>query len=182
MNAGPYAYSTEALHAPDGSLDVRIVLDGRARHLGGRRGAENELRRVADVPPEGALPVLLGSGLGTGLADVLARTSGPVAVVDAEEPVVRLTGLRDAWRDEPRLLWIDGSDADSALAALTRWQIRHGGLPFAPVLRSVLCPVASRNCTAILGDRLEVFPARSISGAGPATPKFRSSGPARACS
>jgi spore maturation protein CgeB len=134
VNTGPYPYSAEALHAPDGSLDVRIVVDGRVRHLGGRRGADNELRRVADVPLEGALPVLLGSGLGAGLADMLARTSGPVAVVDAEEPVVRLTGVRDTWRDEPRLLWIDGSDADSALTALTRWQLRHGGLPFAPVL------------------------------------------------
>ena len=134
MDAVSCGYTAEALRGDDGSLDVRILLDGRARHLGGRSGPGNELRRVAGVPAGGALPVLLGSGLGLGLEDVLARTSGPVAVVDVEDPIVRLTGAREKWRDEARLLWVDESDPDLALSILTRWQLRHGGLPFAPVL------------------------------------------------
>lgn len=127
-------YTAEALRGEDGSLDVRVVRDGRARHLGGRRGVDNELRRTADVPGEGVLPVLLGSGLGAGLADILARTSGPVAVVDAEGAVHDLTGVREKWRGEPRVIWLDEPDPAAVLAALTRWQLRHGGLPFAPVL------------------------------------------------
>jgi spore maturation protein CgeB len=168
-------YTAEALRGDDGSLDVRVLVDGRARHLGGRRGAENELRRVAAVPSDGALPVLLGSGLGAGLADVLSRTSGPVAVVDAEEPVVRLTGVRERWRDDGRLLWIDGSDAESALAILTRWQLRHGGLPFTPVLDPFYARLRP-ELYRVLADRLEV--SRKVDFWSRARyPKFRSQTP-----
>ena len=148
-------YTAEALRGDDGSLDVRIVSEGRARHLGGRRGAENELRRVAGVPSEGALPVLLGSGLGSGLADVLARTAGPVAVLDAEGAICGLTGVREKWRGDPRVLWVDGTDPETALAVLTRWQLDHGGLPFAPVLDPFYARLRPELYRA-LAERLEL--------------------------
>ena len=37
--ADAIAYTAELLRADDGSVDVRVLCDGRARHLGGRRGA-----------------------------------------------------------------------------------------------------------------------------------------------
>ena len=148
-------YTAEALRGDDGSLDVRIVSEGRARHLGGRRGAENELRRVAGVPSEGALPVLLGSGLGSGLADVLARTAGPVAVLDAEGAICGLTGVREKWRGDPRVLWVDEADPETALAMLTRWQLEHGGLPFAPVLDPFYARLRPKLYRA-LAERLEL--------------------------
>ena len=61
------------------------LIQARVQHLGGKRGAENELRRTADIPATGVLPVFLGSGLGVGLADTLAKVAGPVAVVDVDE-------------------------------------------------------------------------------------------------
>jgi spore maturation protein CgeB len=134
---------------------VRIVLDGRVRHLGGRRGAENELRRAADVPDDGALPVLLGSGLGAGLADILSRTAGPVAVVDAEGAVYALTGVREKWRGDPRVLWLDESDPETVLTTLTRWQLGHGGLPFAPVLDPFYARLRPELYRA-LAERLEL--------------------------
>lgn len=127
-------YTAERVHTDDGSVDVRVLRDGRVQMLGGKRGGENELRRVAEIPVSGVLPVFLGAGLGVGLGDVLARTSGPVAVVDGEEPIFTLTGVREKWRDDPRVYWLEEDDPDAALNKLTRWQLRHGGLPFAPVL------------------------------------------------
>ena len=126
-------YTAELVQGTEGSTDVRILRDGRAQHLGGRRGRENELRRVAEITAEGVLPVFLGAGLGAGLADLLDRTSGPVAVVDAEEAIGALTGVSGKWRDDPRIFWVAEDDPGVALSHLTRWQLRHGGLPFAPV-------------------------------------------------
>ena len=168
-------YTAEPARLPDGSVDVRILRDGRVQHLGGRRGAENELRRAAEIPARGVLPVFLGAGLGVGLADVLDRTAGPVAVVDAEEPIGALTGVPQKWRDDPRVFWIADADPAAALDQLTRWQIRHGGLPFAPVRDPFyvrLRPGMYRD----LGDRLEV--SRKVDFWSQARyPKFRSGVP-----
>jgi spore maturation protein CgeB len=148
-------YTAEPVHCADGSLDVRILRDGRVQHLGGRRGAENELRRVAQIPAGGVLPVFLGAGLGVGLDDVLAKVAGPVAVVDAETPIGELTGVPEKWRDEPRVFWVTEEDPEAALTQLTRWQLRHGGLPFAP-LRDPFYARLRPELYRVLADRLEI--------------------------
>lgn len=134
MGTATFDYTAELLSAADGANDVRVLRDGRVRHLGGPRGAVNECRLVAGVPVAGVLPVLLGSGMGSGLAELLARSAGPVAVVDAESPIYDLTMARETWREDPRVLWLDGKAPEFILNELTRWQLRHGGMPFAPVL------------------------------------------------
>lgn len=168
-------YTAEAVHLPDGSVDVRVLREGRVQHLGGRRGVENELRRVADIPASGVLPVFLGSGLGAGLGDVLARVAGPVAVVDAEASIGALTGALQKWKGDPRVFWIAEADPAVALDQLTRWQIRHGGLAFAPVrdpFYARLRPGLYRG----LADRLEI--SRKVDFWSRARyPKFRSSVP-----
>lgn len=171
----PTDYTAEALFGADGSLDVRILRAGRAQHLGGRRGGENELRRTAEVPARGVLPVLLGAGLGLALAELLERTSGPVAVVDVETAILDLTGVRERWRDDPRVCWLDGEDPDAVLAALTRWQLRHGGQPFAPVLDPFYARLRPELYRA-LAERLEL--SRRVDFWSRARyPKFRSSIP-----
>jgi len=168
-------YTAEPVCLPDGSMDVRVLRDGRVQHLGGRRGAENELRRVAEIAPGGVLPVFLGAGLGVGLADVLNRGAGPVAVVDGEASIGALTKVPQKWRDDPRVFWIEATDPAVALDQLTRWQIRHGGLPFAPVRDPFyvrLRPGLYRD----LADRLEI--SRKVDFWSRARyPKFRSSVP-----
>ncbi|NLW80938.1 MAG: glycosyltransferase [Desulfovibrionales bacterium] len=126
-------YTAEPVRSEDGSLDVRILHQGRIRHLGGRRGPENELQRVAQITDR-ALPVLLGSGLGKGLEHVLQSWPCPVAVVDRESAITELTGARRKWAHNPRVFWIADPDPESVLDQLTRWQLHNGGMPFAPVL------------------------------------------------
>jgi spore maturation protein CgeB len=148
-------YVAELVRAADGALDVRILRDGRVQHLGGKRGAENELRRAAEIPVSGVLPVFLGAGLGVGLADVLARACGPVAVVDAEHSIGALTGVPQKWQGDPRVFWIAEEDPEAALNLLTRWQLRHGGLPFAP-LRDPFYARLRPGLYRELADRLEI--------------------------
>jgi spore maturation protein CgeB len=148
-------YAAELVRAADGALDVRILRAGRVQHLGGKRGAQNELLRIAEIPVSGVLPVFLGAGLGVGLADVLAKAQGPVAVVDAEHSIGALTGVPEKWQGDPRVFWIAEEDPEAALNLLTRWQFRHGGLPFAP-LRDPFYARLRPGLYRELADRLEI--------------------------
>jgi spore maturation protein CgeB len=49
--------------------------------------------------------------------------------VDRECSIDTLTGLRERYADEERILWIDADDPEAALVALTRWQMGQGPAP-----------------------------------------------------
>lgn len=126
-------YTTEPLFKNGRMVDVCIHRDGRIQRLAGSRGAEDEVRRIADLPAN-ALPVVLGSGLGLGLAHILESTPGPVAVIDREIEILRLTKVREHPGANERVFWIDATDPETALTQLTHWQMIHDGRPFAPIL------------------------------------------------
>ena len=113
-------------------VDLRLSVGGKTWHLWGRDGLAREEALAATVPDD-ALPVLLGPSLGRCL-DLLAGSGRPLAVVDREAAVWAHTGARERYRNAPNVLWLDGDDPAHILNALTRWQARHGGRPFAPVM------------------------------------------------
>ncbi len=90
-------------------------------------------------PPQAALPVLLGSGAGPALealAQRLAEAHGPafrLAVVDKEQDILAVNGLRRRFARYPGILWITAPEEDGALARLTEWQDQQGGLPLLPI-------------------------------------------------
>ncbi|SDB29554.1 spore maturation protein CgeB [Desulfonatronum thiosulfatophilum] len=119
--------------AETGPEDVRIILEsGRQWHLWGRKGREREQSLASEADAQ-TLPVLLGSGLGVAVRQLLAITRGPIAVVDKELEIQKVTGCRDSAAN-PRVLWVDGDTPQEALDALTRWQMDNGGLPLRPLI------------------------------------------------
>lgn len=131
----PRPYTARPLTGDDGALaDVLLTFGPRSWPLLGGAGAAMELRAVEGFDPgAGRLPVLLGSGLGAALARVLELWAGPVAVVDREAPILELTGVRRGPGADPRVLWVDDPTPEAALRVLSRWQMEHGGRPFAPL-------------------------------------------------
>ena len=127
-------YLAEAIFSDAQLVDVRVIENGRTRHLGGKKGPVHELARVADLPVTGVLPVFLGSGLGLGIKEYLSQSIGPVAIVDREERILELTGLQDELAADPRIFWVQATDTNQILNVLTQWQMTHDGLPFRPVL------------------------------------------------
>lgn len=127
------AYRAEPVSEAGELADVRVLLAGRAMHLAGKGGeaAERELARKA-MQGKGGLPVFLGSGLGAGIAALLALGL-PVAVVDKEAPILELTRARERFARRTDVLWLDSPEPVDALAALTRWQLAHGGKPLVPI-------------------------------------------------
>ncbi len=137
--------------------DVLLNVDGKIWHLAGRGGPEQEsrllspLERRTDEPP--CLPVLLGSGLGAALAELLRRHDGPVAVVDAERPILDVTHLEERFAADRRLCWIMEPDPGTALKALTVWQMENGGHPMVPLINPVYQRL-NREMYAFLKDSL----------------------------
>lgn len=105
-----------AVNTAEGLVDVRLGVAGKTWSLAGRRGpaAEAEQARalLARCGATG-LPVFLGSGLGVAVEACLA-VGVPVAVVDKEAPIARVTGLRERLAGTADLLWVDDPDPVAA--------------------------------------------------------------------
>jgi spore maturation protein CgeB len=111
----------------DGEVDLRVVWpDGKTWSLWGRRGANRE-EALAKSSPRGRLPVLLGSGIGRCL-EILAD-QGPVVVVDAEAPLYEASGVRERFRDNPDVLWIDHRNPKRAEEEIRSFARERGLLP-----------------------------------------------------
>lgn len=134
-------YSIYPHRDKDGVLvDIEVEQNGRRIAMLGAGGVRRELslltsegRKESILDFSCKLPVLLGSGMGHALRELLQRTDGPVAVVDKEQPLLELTGLKTQ-SDISRVLWIEDEDPQTVLTLLTRWQEEHGGKPLFPVM------------------------------------------------
>ncbi len=146
--SGSPTYTAQAVHENGLLVDVALRWPARTWRLLGRRGveAEMELAETALANSE-ALPVFVGTGLGHGVRRFLAQSDRPVAVVDFETPILALTGLRQELRNDPRVFWVDAQGPGDVLAALTRWQLAHRGIPLLPLS----LPVYARLNPALYG-------------------------------
>lgn len=131
-----FSYSAEPVVSGGTITDIRLTLEGgKVWSLCGRGGAEAEARLADEAAADHAkLPVLLGSGMGAALDRLIAEHPGPIAVVDKEEPILALTGLKQAHAENPSVLWINAAEPQAALAELTRWQAENGLRPLNPVV------------------------------------------------
>lgn len=73
--------------------------------------------------------------MGHALRLLLARTTGPLAVVEKERALQDCSGALAALspQERARIVLVADPEAESALAALTRWQAEHGGRRLLPV-------------------------------------------------
>ena len=144
----------------DGRLaDITVTRKGRSLAMLGPAGPARELSILPPFPagaaapapePDGGtgrpfapqcfLPVLIGSGAGYALAELVARLErdhGPdflLAVVDKEDDILEASGLRPRFAAYSGLSWFGNAASAELLEALTRWQTANGGLPLRPVL------------------------------------------------
>lgn len=119
-------------------VDVIACVAGRRFAMLAPGGPEREKASVEGIAPEQwreSLPVLLGAGMGHALHLLLEKSDGPIAVVEKEESLQRITGvlagLPEALRQ--RVLLVSAVCLQDALKELTHWQMRHGGKRLLPV-------------------------------------------------
>ncbi|MDR2800076.1 MAG: glycosyltransferase [Desulfovibrio sp.] len=91
-------------------------------------------------PAANFVPVLVGSGVGAALEEIVRRlhvafgAGFSLAVVDKEHDVTAQTRLKEKFASYPGIVWIRRKDPEEALRELTFFQSRLGGLPFLPLL------------------------------------------------
>ena len=137
------------VYAADGTLaDILANVAGRELAMLGGAGPVRELSILPDFSsfdPAVRLPVLLGSGLGLALKELVAaleQALGPdfhLAVVDKEAALAELpelAELRSACAKYKNLIWVDATDPTEALKQLSQWQIEHSGKAFFPIVNS----------------------------------------------
>jgi spore maturation protein CgeB len=150
-----FSYRAEPVPDQDQVDDVRLVWPDRTWHLLGRGGTKREqaLLRPLEETTRG-LPVLIGSGLGIALEQLLnsGAVSGveSVAVVDRETPIQEVTKARERFGHRPEVLWLDDPDPESVLKELTQWQTRQGGAPLIPLANPVYLRLAPDYYALIL--------------------------------
>ncbi len=115
-------------------IDIILDIEGNTVSMLGSGGLEREKNIVARflslkkrTDTKAFLPVLVGSGLGYALKELLEKTDDPIAVIDKED-ILNYTEL-DTICSNKRICWICSSDADDALHSLTQWQNQHCGRP-----------------------------------------------------
>lgn len=140
--------SARALYRADGGLeDIQVLSNGRELPMLGPAGQERE---IAFLPPEESfpgeavrqekLPVLIGSGTGAALAEVVRRLEArygsgfSLAVVDKEEAILTHNRVRERFANYPGIVWLSGQNATHPLNGLTAWQQAQGGKALFPLL------------------------------------------------
>ena len=118
--------------------DIEARIGGRSFAMLASGGPEREQAVIAALNTEqmdNALPVLLGCGMGHALRLLLQRCHGPVAVVEKELEIQKISGVLEGLpaEDRQRIQLITVAEAGEALRQLSRWQMRHSGLRLLPV-------------------------------------------------
>ncbi len=116
--------------------DIVIEREYGPLHMLGAGGKDRELVMVENLNVEKKLPVLLGAGLGHALKVILQKHEGPLAIVDKELEILKISKTIDKLpaKQKKRILLISTQDVDEALQTLTTWQSEHGLLPFLPII------------------------------------------------
>ena len=113
--------------------------DGKTSPMLGSGGKARETALLAPLKTplsefslDGRLPVLLGSGVGFALEELvrgLEKTEGknfPLAVVDKEENILKASNVREKFAAYPNIRWITAQEPGDALRDLTKWQEECG--------------------------------------------------------
>lgn len=156
--------------------DIEITLPDRNFAMLGPAGPAREMA-VLEKLQQGSLPVLLGSGMGYALNELLHRHSGPIAVIDKETDIIETSGVLDklSEEDRQRVFLVSDADAEKALQALTHWQELHGDLPFQPIILPFYMRL-DRSFYGKLRDSLEASAKANFWG-NAVHPRFRDTQP-----
>lgn len=132
-----HLFKIEGVYREDKLIDINAVDKDKNFLMLGPAGPRREVSAVTNFLDQHSqnLPVLLGSGLGHALNELLTRYDGPVAIIDKEQEIRDLTGFPDnlSEKDRERLLFIEDEDPELVLKKLTAWQGLHKNLPFSPL-------------------------------------------------
>lgn len=137
QNSDAKLVSIQGVYDGDKLIDINLQDKGKKLSMLGPGGSSRELAALQPFLDQGSkgLPVLLGSGIGAALQEILSVYEGPLAIVDKEKEIRKLSKLPEklSEKDKARILFLEDEDAEQILKKLTLWQGQNANAPFFPI-------------------------------------------------
>lgn len=130
-------FKIEGIYDGQTLSDIKVQSKDKSLLMLGSGGPQREVAAVRPFLEKASqnLPVLLGSGMGHALKELLDHHNGPIAIVDKEKEIQALTGLPASLSasELDRVLFLDDPNPEALLKKLTLWQQENHNRPFAPL-------------------------------------------------
>ncbi|WP_415714939.1 CgeB family protein [Maridesulfovibrio sp.] len=110
MNA---KYKAEAIHVDSELTDIRIIADGKKRHMWGKYGLRREIDLAATLA-ENTIPLLIGTGIGVAARELLKQKERTLLILDCEKEILAVSGLKEELRKHSNVIWINTDSPQNA--------------------------------------------------------------------
>lgn len=118
-------YTAEAIWDNSELTDIRIMAEGKKKHMWGKYG----LRREADLAAqleEDKIPLLIGSGIGAAAKELLKNKERTLLILDCETEILSASGLKETLRNNSNIIWITGSSPENAARQIQELESNSG--------------------------------------------------------
>jgi spore maturation protein CgeB len=105
--------------------DLRVTVDAKTKHLWGRFGKNKELELAAGYK-EQHITVLLGSGLGFAVEELIKKSGSALIIIDREKHILAATEIKKKYHDRENLYWIDDDAPKEAAAKISDIAEKYG--------------------------------------------------------
>ncbi len=106
-------YEAQLLTENSGPVDIRIIRNGKTKHMWGKFGSRRESDLAGQLKDQ-HIPLLVGSGIGIAAELLAAQKDRPLLILDNEPVILKETGLREKLRSRPNVIWITTSSPINA--------------------------------------------------------------------
>ncbi|HAS87834.1 MAG TPA: hypothetical protein DCS48_00765 [Desulfovibrio sp.] len=107
-------YTAEAIWDNAELTDIRIMAEGRKKHMWGKYGLRREADLAAQLEDD-KIPLLIGSGIGVAAKELLKDKERTLLILDCETEILSASGLKEELRTNSNIIWITtGSPEDAA--------------------------------------------------------------------
>lgn len=118
-------YTAEAIHEDSNLVDIRIIADGKKRHMWGKYGLRRESDLAAQLE-EDKIPLLVGTGIGVAAKELLRHKSRTLLILDCEKEILAASGLKEELRKHHNLVWINTDSPQNAARHIMELQASSG--------------------------------------------------------
>ncbi len=118
-------YIAETVRENDELIDIRIIADGKKRHMWGKYGVRRETE-LAEQLEEDKIPLLVGSGIGVAALKLLEKQNRTLLILDQEKEILAASGLKEELRKNHNLIWINTSSPENAVRHIMELEANSG--------------------------------------------------------
>ncbi len=118
-------YTAEAIHDNSKLIDIRIIVDGKKRHMWGKYGLRRESDLAAQLE-EDKIPLLVGTGIGVAAKKLLQQQSSTLLILDCEKEILAASGLKEELRKHHNLVWINTDSPQNAARHIMELEATSG--------------------------------------------------------